>query len=183
MSVLFGESPKEAGNAAAPVREYRYLKCVKSWHPFESKRTGCGKLFTADSVISVCPECGNPLSVARLGEPARERVSRVLLEKCAKCANSAYALPCACGGKPAMPGQCVPCGCRKCCEEARAVYGRFQEGLVTLRELFAENIRKREAKEREERAKAGGQGAESKPAVPGPMAGVMERVFNDEIPF
>jgi hypothetical protein len=163
-----------AANAAETAGEYRYLKCVERWNPFERKRTGCGKYFTADSVLSECPECGNALSFVRRGEPVRERIPRVVMEKCAKCANNVGAMPCSGGGRPANPEYCVPCKCRACCAESAALYKRFLDGEVTLSRLVADNIREREAKER---------GAEAAEEKPGPMAAVLGKIFEDEIPF
>jgi hypothetical protein len=153
------------------------LKCVERWNPFKRNRTGCGKYFTADSAITECPDCGNALSVVRRGDPVTDRVSRVRLEKCGKCANSVYALPCAAGGTPEKPEHCVPCGCRKCCAEIAAFYKRFLDGEVTLSRLVADNIRERREREAKKR------GAEAAEEKPGPMAAVLGKVFDGEIPF
>jgi hypothetical protein len=152
------EGTENTKKTAVAAREYQYLKCVKSWSPFERKQSGCGKLFTADSAISVCPDCGKALSVVRLGEPASDRVPRVVLEKCAKCASNIYAPPCVCG-HPARPEYCGPCPCAKCCREAGEVYRDFLNGKTTLSALMR------------------------KAAGSGPPAGTLGKIFDDEIPF
>jgi hypothetical protein len=129
----------------------------------------------------VCPECGNPLSVIFYGKPLAGEVpvSRVHLEKCEKCADNIYAVSCFTEiGK--NPDHCHVCRCRSCCAEAAAVCKRLRKGEVTLSQLFADNIReRRERKEREAKEL----GVEVEAAKPGPMAGILGNVFDDEIPF
>jgi hypothetical protein len=51
---------------------------------------------------------------------------------------------------------------------------------VTLPELFQDNIRERREREEREAEERGEKAAEAKP---GPMAGILDKIFEDEIPF
>jgi hypothetical protein len=134
----------------APVqKKYEYKICRGAWNGKTHKRDGCGRLFTADSAIEHCPECGLRLSRIRYGSPSAAPVSRIHMEKCEKCDGSIHALPCFCGTPPKTEW-CLPCKCRECCREASALAGKAVKSGRPLLYLMRELDRKR----REEREKA-----------------------------
>jgi hypothetical protein len=140
----------DTDNPVAVTQRYEYKICPDTRNWSEGGR-GCGKLFTMDSCVSYCPDCGLPLSIIRLSERPKARVARVTFEKCGRCADNVYAQGCV-GGKPPKPEYCYPCRCRACCVEVRETYRRFERGEVTLPGLMRDAIRKR----REEAAKEAG---------------------------
>jgi hypothetical protein len=128
-------------------KKYGYLVCRGTWNAREHRHSGCGKLFTADSLVSVCPDCGTALSHVTLSRPPERAAARVLLEKCAKCAYSLYAP--ACLGGYGTAAKCGTCRCRECCREETAKADAVLKGGRSLMDLVRENIRKREAEEAE----------------------------------
>jgi hypothetical protein len=169
--------------AAAPVKKHACLKCVSQWVPFEHKRMGCGKYYTADSVLSECPDCGRPLSVVRLDEPVYDPVPRIHKERCVKCMGNIYAEAC----YPNIDSEskkCKGCPCRQCCAEASALYDRWANGEVTLGELVREAIRERmEAKAKAGGATIGAEVAKKSEPQPGDKFKSIGAIFEDEIPF
>jgi hypothetical protein len=146
------KSKKDGAEQAAPIqKQYEYKICRGGWNGKTHKHDGCGKLFTMDSVIEYCPECGLRLAHIRYGSPATERVSRIHMEKCEKCEDSKYALPCFCG-KPPKSEYCLSCKCRECCREQSAIADSVIKGERTLMDLTRDCIRKRKEEE-EARAK------------------------------
>ena len=137
---------------------------------------GGRKHFTMDSVISECPDCGKPLSVVLRGDPVASPVSRIHMEKCARCPDSNLSPPCFCG-KPPKPEYCGVCPCRECCSESSAKINRVIKGEIGLWDLVREGIRER----KERAAKAGG---EAKEAAPGHRSGFKSigEIFEDAIP-
>jgi hypothetical protein len=169
---MLGDKDKEKGTPV-PVQKYVYKICPKRWNPKEGRHDGCGKYFTEDSFISECPDCGKPLSLVRLDKPTYERSRRVIFEQCVKCADNEYALDCI-GGDRHKPENCRLCRCVDCCAEKSEQINRVLKDKIPFMDLVKEAIRERRERERE----GTGDGAE-----PGPMAGTIGRVFNDEIPF
>jgi hypothetical protein len=143
-----------------------------------------------DSYVSVCPDCGLPLSVIRLSEKPKVLVARVTFEKCGKCAYNIYAQECV-GGKPPKPEYCYPCRCRECCGEAKETHSRFERGEVTLSELMKDAIRKRREEAEKAAKEAGDESGVLEEAGKNPPSGFMSigQVFEgltaggDEIPF
>jgi hypothetical protein len=132
---------------SAPVqKKYEYKICRRAWNRKTQEYDGCGKYFTMDSVADYCPDCGQPLAVIRYDSPVTERVSRIHMEKCGKCANSVNALECFCG-KPPKPEYCRSCKCRECCLEQSALVDAVIKGEYSLSEWTRDCIRKRKEEE------------------------------------
>jgi hypothetical protein len=167
---MLGDKDKEKG-AGAPVKKYVYKVCPKRWNPKESRHDGCGKHFTADSFLSECPDCGKPLSLARLDDVLYERCPRVIFDRCVECLNNVYAPDCV-GGSRKKPEECRFCRCGECCAEKSEQINRVLRGETPFMDLVKEAARER----REREGEGGGAGT-------GPMAVTIGRVFNDEIPF
>jgi hypothetical protein len=182
------KSKKDGAEQSAPVqKKYEYKICRGAWNGKTRERDGCGKLFTMDSVIEYCPECGIRLSHIRYGSPATERVSRIHTEKCEKCANSVNALPCFCR-KPPKPEYCVPCKCRECCRKQSALADEAVKSGHPLLYLMREYYRKR--KEEREKADEAERKAQAEKGVffaetekkPGPAFKTVGQILEDEIP-
>jgi hypothetical protein len=167
------ERESQKKEAAATVREYVYKICPKRWNPKEGRHDGCGKHFTADSFLSVCPDCGKPLSLVRLDRIPDEHCQRVIYEKCVKCAENIYALDCIGGGRK-DPEKCPLCRCGECCAEKSEQINRVLRGGTPFMDLVKEAVCERRERE--------GEGGEAGTGT-GPMAVTIGRVFNDEIPF
>ncbi|MDR1230031.1 MAG: hypothetical protein LBK61_01380 [Spirochaetaceae bacterium] len=120
-------------------QKYEYKICRGAWHE------GCGKLFTTDSFISECPECGTNLSHISLSSPPAKLAARIILEKCVKCSCSQYAQKCL--GNPKKPEVCRQCVCLKCCMEQSALANEVMKGERTLAGLMMDCVRKRETEE------------------------------------
>jgi hypothetical protein len=130
-------SKKDGAEQAAPVqKKYDYKICRGAW------REGCGKLFIADSYVSVCPDCGTTLSLIRLSSQPEKPVARIILEKCEKCAYSLYAQKCL--GDPKKPEICRQCGCLKCCMEWSGLANAIMKGEYSINDWLRERNRKRE---------------------------------------
>jgi hypothetical protein len=154
MAKTYGLKPEQA----APVRKkYGYKICRRAWNRKTQEYDGCGKLFTADSYVSECPECGTTLSRISLDSPPEKGAARVILEKCAKCVYNLFAQKCL--GSWGTAAACGTCRCRECCREQAANVNAVLKGERSLADLARENIRKRAAeeaaKERERREKNG----------------------------
>jgi hypothetical protein len=177
------KSKKDGADQDAPVqKKHEYKICRGAWHE------GCGKLFTTDSFISECPDCGTTLSHIRLSSPPGKLAARIILERCVKCAYSLYAQKCL-GKKPPNPEYCAPCKCRACCREQSAIADSVIKGERTLMDLTRDCIRKRqeeEAKaaeaERKAQAEKGAVFAEAE-KKPGPAFKTAGQILEDEIPF
>jgi hypothetical protein len=140
-------SKKDVAEQAAPVqKKYEYKICRGAWNGKTRERDGCGKHFTMDSVADYCPDCGLPLAVIRYNSPVTERVQRIHMEKCGKCADSVNALPCFCD-KPPKPEYCKVCGCRECCREQSEKAEAVMKGEYSLSEWMRDCIRKRKEEE------------------------------------
>jgi hypothetical protein len=155
----------------APSRKYAYLKCAQRWSPKERRKDGCGKYYTKDSYLSVCPECGEPLSMVVLDSPPVARTHRVIFEKCAKCAETVTAPECV-GEFPQKPDYCNVCRCRECCVEISKKAKRVQRGEYSLTQWFRDTLR--------EQGKAQ---AASGTGLAKSVGEVLDAVYDDEVPF
>jgi hypothetical protein len=177
MTHNFGDKENAAGKLPA---KYYYKICRGAWNEAEHKRDGCGRHFTKDSIVSVCPDCDIPLALIGYREPLVQRVPRIHLEKCVKCANNVTAVPCF--GDMRKPENCRICGCRSCCQEHAALVKK----LMSSKGAFLGWLRDRAKKADAEKTAELGE-TDAKPERH-PMAAVMEgavsrTVWGDEIPF
>jgi hypothetical protein len=167
---------------SAPARKkYAYKICRGAWNEREHRYDGCGKLFTTDSFINECPDCGTTLCRVRLDGPPEKPVARIVFEKCAKCAHSLRARKCL-GGKPAKAEHCLSCKCRECCRKQNELADAMIKGEYPLSEWARDCARERE----EGRGPAAGKtAAEKRPAekLMEQAAAVKLTAGGDEIPF
>jgi hypothetical protein len=122
-----------------------------------------------DSYIpgSVCPFCSAPgrtfsLAVFTADNPIRDRLF-IAAPECTHC-QEAYRCPECFGSEKKRPDDCRFCPCARCCYEAVEFANGVKSGEISLWQAVKDLAEKR--------------GAE-----PGPMAEMMERDFEDKIPF
>jgi hypothetical protein len=146
------------GGGNEPKKKYRYYYCG-----------GCKKYFTEDSYIpgSVCPFCSTPERIFSLGvlitdELVRDRLF-IAIPKCTRCPE-AYRCPECFGAAKKQPERCRFCPCDVCCREAVEFANGIKSGRISLWQAFREMVAEKGIK-------------------PGPMAKMMERGFEEEIPF
>jgi hypothetical protein len=93
-----------------------YKVCAQHYDIKEQQYVGCGKIYTMDSVTTLC-KCGEILSALKLAESPGV-LHRVHMEKCLECAFTDSAPACM-AGTPSS--QCRECHCAACCRKAKEV--------------------------------------------------------------
>jgi hypothetical protein len=94
--------------------------------------------------------------------PVRDRL-HIAIPKCTHCVD-AYRCPECFGAEKRNPDHCRYCPCAGCCNETIEFANSVRSGRISLWQAVLDSAEKRGAK-------------------PGPMAKVMEKEFEDEIPF
>jgi hypothetical protein len=102
------------GSAERPGSYYKV--CARYYDIKEQQYVGCGKLYTMDSVTTLC-KCGEILSAVKLAEMPPV-LHRIHMEKCLECSFSDRAPACMARTPKA---QCRECHCAKCCLKAKEV--------------------------------------------------------------
>jgi hypothetical protein len=100
-----------------PKKQGSYYKvCTQHYDVKERQYVGCGKLYTMDSVTTLC-KCGEILSAVKLAE-IPPVIHRVHMEKCLTCAFTDSAPACMAGSPKE---QCRECHCAACCSRAKEI--------------------------------------------------------------
>jgi hypothetical protein len=153
----------ETSGENTPKKKYQYYYCRH-----------CKTYFTINSYISsFCPFCTTPGKDGKDGQyfslryfakdaPVRDRLF-IAIPKCTHC-SEAYRCPECFGAEKRNPTDCRICPCIECCNETIKIVNDVRSGRSSLWQTFMDLMKERKAK-------------------PGPMAKVMEREFEDEIPF
>jgi hypothetical protein len=150
----------ETGSEDTPKKTYSYFHCRR-----------CKKYFAMNSYIgSFCPFCSTPardaqdfpLRVLTTDTPVRDRLF-IAMPKCTYCPEL-YRCPECFREEKRNPDKCRNCPCAGCCNETIEFANEVRSGRISLWQAVLDSAGKRGAK-------------------PGPMAKLMEKEFEDEIPF